>query len=128
MWETGGGATNTGNSMVIAGPHGEVLRPLYIKTGGHLACGEHSLFVVGAGTVVVSASHHRGDFEIKVYRLTGKFSGKEAEAEIVACYSRGEWEGPLWDEADSGFLRKAVDAAADKARCYHCREPHFMMG
>lgn len=132
MWEQGGGLSKTGDSQIIAGPHGEALRPLYIKTGGHLACCPHALFVVSKGMFAVTACHHRGDFEITVSRLTGKFAAPdeygrgEAEAEVVASYKRAEWDGPLAEEAASGFLRDAVGAATEKARCYHCREPHFM--
>lgn len=129
MWEMGGGATNTGDSQVIAGPQGEALTPLYIKTGGHLAGGQHALFVVGAGTIVVSTYHHRGDFKITVSQLTGAFGKpdeygrEEAEAEELCHFSRGEWGEK--DPDDFG-CREAVQAATDKAQCYHCREPHFM--
>ncbi len=50
-------------------------------------------------------------------------SGKvpAGETELVAEFSRGEWDN---DPPD--FLSAAIEAAKDKATCYHCREPHFV--
>ena len=54
LWECGGGYTSTGYAQVIAGENGEMLTPGYIPRGGPLANGNHALFVVGEGTVVVT--------------------------------------------------------------------------
>jgi len=162
MWEAGGSATNTGKSQVVAGVNGQAMRPLYIRRAGHLACGEHALFVVKEGCVVVSASHHRGDFSISVsviaeivfcdYEMTleGGFSeadmfGPEypsafgelklrqnrnfpveggavyAVVKRIAEFSQGEWDFP----EVAGKFSAAIEAAKEKAVCYHCREPHF---
>lgn len=43
-----------------------------------------------------------------------------AGLEIVAKYSRGEW-----DVEPPACLKAAIKAAKEKATCYHCREPHF---
>lgn len=39
LWESGGGATNTGSATIIAGPNGEKLVPIYVRRSGHLSCG-----------------------------------------------------------------------------------------
>lgn len=39
----------------------------------------------------------------------------------VNCFSRGEWDAEL-----PAHLETAVQAAMEKATCYHCREPHFI--
>lgn len=39
--------------------------------------------------------------------------------EKVAEFSNGEWDNL------PQFLEDAVEAAMEKATCYHCREPHF---
>lgn len=38
----------------------------------------------------------------------------------ITCHSRGEWDAGL-----PAHLKAAVQAAKEKATCYHCREPHF---
>jgi len=69
LWESGGGATNTGSATIIAGPNGEKLVPIYVRRSGHLSCGQHALFVIREGHFVIMASHWRRDFTIKVYQI-----------------------------------------------------------
>ena len=129
-WECGGGSTNTGSATIIAGPKGEALVPLYVRTRGDLSNGDHALFVVGKDYIVVHADQHRGDFEITVSRMTGEFfpaeqwgeSREVAAMEALGVISRGEWT-PGFDPED---FRAAIEAAKDKAECYHCRRPFYM--
>lgn len=44
-----------------------------------------------------------------------------AIAEEVTEFSCGEWETD-----PPAFLHAAIEAAKEKATCYHCREPHFI--
>jgi hypothetical protein len=53
LWEGGGGYSSTGKVQVIAGPHGEKKRPVYIRQRGELAGKEHALFVVEPEDLVV---------------------------------------------------------------------------
>jgi len=46
LWEEGGGYTNTGSAIIIAGSAGEPLRPFYIRRRGHLANGQHALLPI----------------------------------------------------------------------------------
>ena len=119
LWEEGGGMSNTGAAIIIAGPHGEALKPVYIKRRGHLANGKHALFVVRPGTVIISLDHHRGDFYIKVSQVEG-IQGDEAKMKTLAVFSRGEW-----DNLPPRILAPAILAGVNKATCYHCREPHW---
>ncbi len=119
LWEAGGGYSNTGKSQIIAGKNGEAKQPIYIRRRGELACCEHALIPISVGDYVISASHHRGDFEIFVYRITKIL--EEASTEKIAEFSNGEWDAEL-----PAYLQAAVEAAKEKATCYHCREPHFI--
>lgn len=121
LWERGGGRSNTGGARIIAGPSGERKEPVYIKRRGDLACKDHALFVVRPGDLIISASHHRGDFEIYVYRIS-KIKNDEdiAEVERIHEYSNGEWDIQPPEE-----LADAITSAKQKALCYHCREPHY---
>lgn len=169
IWEKGGGATNTGYAQIVAGPNGEKLSPIYLRRAGSLSNSDHALFLCQEGMMVIETSHHRGDFEIRIWRVTriedapcshrghirsvsyyptcpecgvsttpqgddgdGKpfsaihpeegMSGKLAILELVNDQSRGEW-----NEEVAAPLQVAIDAAIDKATCYHCREPHFVI-
>jgi len=121
MWESGGGYSNTGEATIIAGKNGEAKQPIYIRRRGQLACCEHALIPISVGDYVISASHHRGDFEIFVYRITEIILKEEASTEKIAEFSNGEWDAEL-----PAFLEAAVQAAMQKATCYHCRDPHYV--
>lgn len=201
LWECGGGYTNTGEATIIAGKDGQPKKAIYVRRRGHLANSEHALVILEVGDYVISASHHRKDFNIYIYKIlqfkTEKFveekdrfvlkekiseeefverykqtyneyierrsseingltryyelpSGdycrkdswdciKEIEiyekkteqkqkeedvaiVELVYEFSRGEW-----DKEPPAYLEAAVQAAMEKATCYHCREPHFIV-
>jgi len=137
LWESGGSYSNTGKAIIIAGPNGEKKTPIYIRQRGHLACANHALFAVHEGDVVIRSSHHRGDFHHEVCRLV-TIRGDEAELELIAEFSRGQWDaGPLGQKLEADLARMtagepplidlsiAVQAAEAKATCYHCRSPHF---
>lgn len=120
LWEKGGGATNTGNSQIIAMPDGSKPRALYIKGRGHLSGGEHALVHIVPGMYVIRADHHRLDFVIEIYQITS-VDIEEIRGTLVNDLKEDWWNPPL----DEKF-EEAVRAAKDKANHYHCREPHFV--
>lgn len=120
MWESGGGATNTGEATIIANGDGSKKKPVYIRRRGPLACYNHALCVVKPGDVVVEANHHRKDFEIRVWRIE-QILEEEVRLNLLYEFSRGEWDAEL-----PASLVAAVQAAKEKATCYHCREPHYV--
>ena len=122
LWESGGGMNNTGRATIIAGFKGERLSPIYIRRRGHLACSQHALFAIGIGTIVVEVDHHRKDFAIRVWSVC------EVDKEtltvrltLITEFDKGEWSVPLPEE-----FQAAVEAAKEKATCWHCREPHYI--
>ena len=137
LWESGGGYSNTGDATLIAGPKGEKKTPLYIRRRGPLACAHHALFVVRKGDIVIESSHHRGDFHHQVYRIVA-IRGDEAEVELIAEFSQGEWDtGSLGEKLEADLARMAageaptmelsiaVDTAEAKATAYHCRSAYY---
>jgi len=124
LWECGGGYTNTGYAQVIAGEYGEMLTPVYIPKGGPLANGNHALFVVREGTVVVTVIQKHGDASVQVWRIKGIINDKFT-TELITEYRLGEWttDHVKWHPG----IKAAVQAAVDKASCYHCREPHYAL-
>jgi len=136
VWEVGGANTNTGDAVVVAGPCGEPLKPLYVRRSGHLACGQHALFRVLPGYLVVVVSQWRHDYEVSVRRVVDGHSGPVVGPE-VASYAEGAWVidggqrllalgGPLDVEEGRPPYEEAVAAAVSKAACYHCREAHYL--
>lgn len=120
MWEAGGGFTNTGEAIIIAGKDGKPKKAVYVRRRGPLANENHALIPIVVGDYVISANHHRDDFEIYVYRII-KILEEEASIEKIAEFSNGEWDVEL-----PAHLEVAVMAAMQKATCYHCREPHYI--
>ncbi len=120
LWEEGGGRSNTGVATIIAAPDGGKLRPVYVNRRGHLACGQHALFIVRPSYVVVLADHHRRDFEISVVRIDEILDDHVVFTKL-AGYSLGEWDN---DEVAEKFAA-AIAAAKQKATCYHCRCVHY---
>ena len=124
LWERGGGMTNTGEARIITSPDGLPLKPIYINQRGHLSCGEHALFIIKKGDLIIEADHHRGDFEIKIYKIQDIGDCLEGTAILINSNSYGEWDHEIDVHSP---LRAAIDAAQDKALCYHCREPHYFI-
>jgi hypothetical protein len=123
LWEKGGGMSNTGYATIIAGVKGEKLTPAYVNRRGHLACGKHALFIIKEGYHIILSDHHRGDFEIEVYRITAiNKEEKFADMELVCEYSQGEW-----NVEPQEFLHAAIDAAVEKSQDYHCRSPYYVL-
>jgi hypothetical protein len=124
-WEAGGGYKNTGDATIVAGRDGQPKRATYIRRRGSLANAPHALIVLEVGDHIVEAHHHREDFTIEIFKALD-FEEKDGEmfavVELVNRFDRGEWdtEFPM-------FLKAAVEAAVEKATCYHCREPHFII-
>jgi hypothetical protein len=139
IWESGGGLTNRGHAVLVTDPHGGPKIPLFVKTSGDLACGNHALIPVAAGDCIISVRNKLG--EGKVERITavgpaiapqpnpqGLGAGLLSRAahidlttELVAEYETGEWSPELPDQ-----FQAAWDAACRKARTYHCRSAVYI--
>jgi len=130
LWEGGGNHTNIGSARIICGLKGEKLAPVYIRRRGSLACSAfHAKFIAWPGQklIQVDAEHHRGDFSITIDEiyLDKSFLGK----------TKRLWQGQEIDKSNiEEYLPSkldryldAVKAAMNKATCYHCREPHYIL-
>lgn len=118
VWESGGGSTNTGEATIVTSALGQPKRPIYIRTGGNLACGKHALIPVAEGDYVLRFSHHRRDFHISILTF------HEGGLKNVAEFSNGEWDE---NENDLLFLSEAISVGKEKATTYHCREPKYIV-
>jgi len=122
LWEYGGGKTNTGYARIIANGDGSPKKPIYIRRRGPLANEDHALFIIAPGDIIVQASHHREDFAIQILRIAGiRQEENIAIVEQIRMYDMGEW-----DVEPPEYLLPAIEAAKEKAVCYHCRSPHYI--
>ena len=122
MWESGGGYSNTGNSKLIGDKNGCPKKAIYVKRRGELACMEHALIPIRINDIVVEANHHRGDFDIDIYRITSiDINSKKAELELLNNFSEEQWDRSL----DKNY-ENIVDNAIRKAKSYHCRTAYFI--
>ncbi len=119
-WECGGGATNTGEVIIVAGKDGSAKKALYVRRKGHLANAEHALIPITVGDYIVYAYHKRRNFWIRVYKIQS-FEEAYAICEMAYEFSGGQWNEPLPE-----YLKAAVSAATEKATTYHCRSPFYI--
>lgn len=121
LCESGGGSSNTGFSTVVVGPNGEPLKALYVPKG--YSNGDHAIFVVTVGMIVIHCGRDRIGENIEGVRID--VIGIEGDPDEVATSPLFSWENGDGDVPEE--FREAVDAAHEKAHCYHCREPHFLL-
>ncbi|MGB4006230.1 MAG: hypothetical protein WBK86_07570 [Halanaerobiales bacterium] len=69
LWEQGGGYSNTGEAQIVCDSQGRPKKPVYIRRAGSLANGQHALFVIEPGDVIIQANHHREDFQIEILQV-----------------------------------------------------------
>ena len=120
VWERGGGYTSTGSSIIVCNRHGAAKKAIYLPRC--YACGDHALIPVTVNDHIIQTSRYHDDYSIEIYRVMSVNSDTAvATLSLINKYDMGEWDSPL-----SENLNNAVEAAKRKARCYHCREPHYI--
>jgi len=120
--EAGGGYTNTGSATIVAGPGGEKVRPLFVPSRGY-ACQEHAVFVARPGMLIIQACRSREGTTVEVSRIE-HIGTQGAPDELVLVRVGGRSRGDT--DAAVAALNEAMDAAAGKAGCYHCRQAHYV--
>jgi hypothetical protein len=122
--ECGGGSTNTGYARIISSINGKKKKPIYVPTKGMLSNSDHAWFVIKPNEIIVTASHHRNDFEIKVLKvkeIINSIDSKKINAEVIESYS---------EETQSDYYNSiyysAIKAAINKSTTYHCRQPFYI--
>jgi len=127
LWEKGGGYTNTGEAQIVAGRRGEKLKPIFIRTKGPRACGQHALFIIQPGYYIIKVDYwNKRDpkYLVDIYQII-EFNefvenpDRPDDKKLLAITVRVENEKPE--------LKEAVEAAKQKAQCYHCRSPHYAL-
>ena len=120
VWEQGGAYTSKGSATLVCDKYGNPKKPLYIKTKGSLACGEHALIPIRIGDYIIECVQHRKDFDIEINKIKG-ISEDVAILEIVNSFSENQWDVDLKDKFEN-----VIKAAKDKSTSYHCRCPYFI--
>ena len=120
LCESGGGSSNTGSATIIAGPHGEPLKALFVPKG--YCNGDHVIFVVAVEMVVVTCGHDRSGESVEGVRIKAIGTLDDPDELITSplfSWENGDGNVPLEYEG-------AVKAAREKAHDYHCRRPYFL--
>lgn len=121
--ECGGGSTNTGYARIISSINGKRKKPIYIPSRGALSNSDHAWFVIKENEIIITASHHKRDFEIKVLKVKEIINSpkiKKINVEIIEHYEKENQE----DYHNSPYA-DAIKAAIDKSTTYHCRRPFY---
>jgi hypothetical protein len=125
LWEGGGGMMNTGYARIVCSSDGSPKKPIFIKTGGHLALQDHALFIIQEGDVIIDVKRHHDDFNIIVKRIKNIKNDIDghliANIEIIAEFSNGEWD----HEDIVEKYKNAIEAGKKKSEIYHCRSPIY---
>ncbi len=126
LWECGGSLTSTGSATLVAGPKGEKLKPLVVRTSGHLACEKHALLPAAIGCLVAQAAHQGGLGSTTVSQITG-FVGVEGKRPKIDEVGGLTVEAELQViEMTTEELRVFGEAVHKKARAYHCRWAYWI--
>lgn len=121
--ECGGASTNTGYARIITSINGKRKKPIYIPNKGSLSNSDHAWFVIKVNEIVVTASHHREDFEIKVLKIKEIINDskvKKINLELVEHYEKENQ-----NDYQNSIYSEAIKAAIDKSKTYHCRRPFY---
>lgn len=124
FWERGGGFRNTGNACIVADREGQPKKAVYVRRRGHLANENHALIIVEPGDFIVFADHHREDFTITIYQIID-LKTDESDNIYAVTVKKRTFDLGEWDEDLPAHLEAAVEAAKEKALCYHCRCVHY---
>jgi hypothetical protein len=123
-WECGGAGTNTGFAEIICNSDGSKKTALFFKHGGHLAKGQHALFVANTGDFLISVYQHKGDVEISVMHVWDII--ETTEKYITRKVSTiSNFKNEEWDIEPPEYLDAAIRAAVDKSFDYHCRSVYY---
>lgn len=124
FWECGGAGTNTGFAEIICNSDGSKKTALFFKRGGHLAKGQHALFVANTGDFLISVYQHRGDVEISVMHVWDivETTEKYITRKVITI---SNFKNEEWDVEPPAYLDTAIKAAVAKAFDYHCRSVYY---
>lgn len=124
FWECGGAGTNTGFAEIICDKDGSKKTALFFKHGGHLAKGQHALFVANTGDFLINVEQHKGDVEISVMHVWDiiETTEKYITRKVITI---SNFKNEEWDIEPPEYLDAAIRAAVDKAFDYHCRSVYY---
>lgn len=122
FFESGGGKTHTGEAVIVCDVEGRPLRPVEVFTKGHLANSDHARFLERRAVEITVNHFHQ-------VRIT-KYQYMEGDKDKSVYISDDVlWEGKMGNLPKTylGRFETAVNVAYQKCRCYHCREPHYIL-
>jgi hypothetical protein len=111
-----------GQASIIAGPHGEKKKPLYIKTHNVIPNDVQAVFEMKKGDYIIEAFQGKGKIIVEIYKvLTIYIEGRSGHAIL-------ELKNKFIVNKDiklNKSLYPAVSAAIEKTACYNCKHMHY---
>lgn len=120
LHEVGGAGRNTGEALIIAAPDGTAMKSL-TRVGGNMS-EFHATFTPVVGMFVVVVQQERGDSTRSIWTID-RIEENTAMLRQINHYKSGVWASPTAEVPDGLFA--AIDAADEKAECYHCHHAHW---
>lgn len=122
LWESGGATSSKGYAKCIAKQNGDPMKPVFVRERGNLANSDHAMFVAKKAAICE----------------VSQWAGENIKLSIVKIKGKKIMEEELWNVEDINYDKNIVpkrfvkyipliDATVNKAHCYHCRSPHYMV-
>jgi len=130
VWEYGGAYSHKGEAQIIGDKEGKPMVPVYIKKHGELACKHHALFIAKTGMQIAVLKRHKEKWICALFVVVDIIPPKaNSEYGILKLALVDAYTGEASASTSHGPIpdthRRMVEAALEKARRYHCREPLY---
>lgn len=123
-YESGGGRTNTGSSVIICGIDGQALNGFSLSRSAN---SNHALFISDKLVEIKTDYWNKSDFRfstsITLYELKEDLIEKEELISFNYNYETLEHFLPSKYER----FHIAIESSIRKTTCYHCRESHYLL-
>lgn len=122
LWEQGGAIGTVGYSQIICRQDGLPKTFTFAPQKGNLACGQHALFVLIPGDIVINIASSLVTHTVihgLIMRIRSLATKNVALAEIINVFKDGRWL------SETGPLTEAVSSAIAKSFDLNCHSIYF---
>lgn len=118
--ESGGATKKTGSAIIICSLGGKRLKPYLVLSGEKYSNKIHACFSVRFGVLTVRVKRNSDSVGICKYFIV-------RQNKVAQIITERIWQGPYEKLIiNLPIYKEAAIAAIEKAKCYHCCEPHYI--
>jgi len=125
-YEIGGGTSNEGRGFVVASFNGKPLTPVELYTHGEVANKRHAKFISNNRVPLMSVCARRENgstlCSVELWQVNPNYGWEVGACPLRIADGIDPDNVPTYLE----HLVEAIQAAAEKSACYHCKGVHFM--